>query len=103
MFIAMNRFKIAEGREEEFERSWRQRKSFLEQVPGFQRFALLKGDNPGEYISHSTWKSRDAFTAWMESDVFRKAHGSPLAQGVLHDAPRVSLYEAILVTPSDEA
>ncbi|MXW36531.1 MAG: antibiotic biosynthesis monooxygenase [Chloroflexi bacterium] len=101
MFIAMNRFQIAEGREEEFERSWRERDSYLDEVPGFQHFALLKGDNPGEYISHSTWESRDAFVAWTQSDVFRKAHGQPLAGGVMQDAPHVSLYEAILVTPGD--
>ena len=101
MFIAMNRFSIAEGREEDFERSWRERDSYLDSVPGFQKFALLKGDSPGEYISHSTWESREAFVAWTESDVFRKAHGRPLAGGVMQDAPHVSLYEAILETPGE--
>lgn len=102
MFVAMNRFEIADGREDEFERSWRERDSYLAGVPGFQHFALLKGDAPGEYISHSTWESRDAFVAWTQSDVFRKAHGQPLSRGVMQDAPHVSLYEAILVQPAGE-
>ncbi|MCY4615111.1 MAG: antibiotic biosynthesis monooxygenase [Chloroflexi bacterium] len=101
MFVAMNRFQISEGQEEEFERSWRERDSYLDEVPGFQKFALLKGDQAGEYISHSTWESRDAFEAWTQSDVFRKAHGQPLARGVMQDAPHVSLYEAILTTPEE--
>ncbi len=44
MFIAMNRFAISEGRGDEFETAWRTRESHLDEVPGFVRFALLKGD-----------------------------------------------------------
>ena len=35
MFIAMNNFKVAPGREADFERTWRERKSYLEGVQGF--------------------------------------------------------------------
>ena len=35
MFIAMNRFRIARGREGFFEDLWRRRESFLEDVAGF--------------------------------------------------------------------
>lgn len=97
MFVAMNRFAVTPGREQEFERSWRERQSYLASVPGFLRFALLRGDTPGEYISHSTWADRQAFVAWTQSDVFRQAHsGRGAVEGVLADHPRVSLYEAVL-------
>ena len=43
MFIAMNRFKIALGFEEGFEKIWRERDSYLSEVSGFQSFSLLKG------------------------------------------------------------
>jgi heme-degrading monooxygenase HmoA len=43
MFIAMNRFKIAPGYEAGFEKIWRERDSYLSEVPGFESFALLKG------------------------------------------------------------
>ena len=42
-FIAMNRFKIAVGRESDFEDIWRNRETYLEGVKGFQEFNLLKG------------------------------------------------------------
>lgn len=103
MFIAMNRFSVAGGREEEFERRWRERESFIAEVPGFKTFVLLRGDEPGEYISHSTWESREAFQAWVESDVFQRGHGQGLSSGVLSDHPRVSLYEAVLVTHAHDA
>jgi hypothetical protein len=53
VFIAMNNFSVAEGKGEEFERIWKTRDTHLQDVPGIVRFALLRGDAPGEYISHS--------------------------------------------------
>ena len=43
MFIAMNRFMIALGFEDGFEKVWRERDSYLSEVQGFVSFALLKG------------------------------------------------------------
>ncbi len=96
MFIAMNRFAINPGREADFENAWRTRESYLEGVPGFLRFALLKGDEPGEYISHSTWESRAAFEAWTRSEAFRAAHGQAPMSGILAGPPRLSVYEAVI-------
>ena len=42
-FIAMNRFKIAIGREEDFEEIWRNRETHLDDVGDFKKFNLLKG------------------------------------------------------------
>ena len=39
-FIAMNRFKIAIGREADFEEIWRTRETHLEDVGGFKKFNL---------------------------------------------------------------
>ena len=100
MFVAMNRFQVNPERTQDFERSWRERDTHLATVPGFRAFALLKGDNAGEYISHSTWESRDAFKAWTQSEQFGKAHGQGLNDGVLADHPRVSFYEALLAIPA---
>lgn len=96
MFIAMNRFTITPGQETAFEAAWRTRESYLEAVPGFIRFALLKGDEPGEYISHSTWESRAAFEAWTRSEAFRRAHGQAPLTGILTAPPRLSVYEAVI-------
>jgi heme-degrading monooxygenase HmoA len=97
MFIAMNNFKVVEGKGPEFEEVWKTRETHLREVPGFVRFALLRGDQPGEYISHSTWESRDAFDAWTRSDAFVKGHrqGGSL-MGVLEGPPQVRLYDAVI-------
>jgi heme-degrading monooxygenase HmoA len=77
MFIAMNRFQVARGSEQDFEQVWLSRDSHLEKVPGFVEFHLLKGpeaDDHTLYASHTVWKSHAAFEAWTKSEAFRAAH-----------------------------
>ncbi len=54
--IAMNRFRIALGREEDFLKVWRNRDSHLDELPGFKEFKMLQGDKQDDhtvFISHS--------------------------------------------------
>ena len=97
MFIAMNRFQVQPGRGPDFEEMWRTRESYMKGVAGFLEFALLRGDEAGDYISHTTWESRDAFVAWAQSDAFRKAHAARTPEGVLAGHPRANFYEAAIV------
>ncbi len=100
MFIAMNRFQVNPERADEFERGWRERDSHLQEVPGFRAFALLRGETGGEYLSHSTWESREAFRAWTQSESFREAHARGPAEGVVLGHPQASFYDAVLVEPA---
>ncbi len=95
MFVAMNHFQVVPDRSDDFERIWRERETHLDGVPGFIRFALLRGEN-GEYLSHSTWASREAFEAWMNSESFRKGHAQGSLMGMLAGPPVVGLYDAVL-------
>ena len=101
MFVAMNKFKVAAGKYEEFERVWKERQSHLEGVPGFVQFALLKADAEGEYISHSTWQDRAAFTAWTESEAFTAGHRQGSLMGVMEGPPQLMTYEAIIVKTAE--
>jgi len=77
MYIAMNNFSVKPDKSREFEQAWRERQSFLAEVPGFQTFHLLRGPLDGEaqlYASHTVWRDEAAFKAWTESEAFRKAH-----------------------------
>jgi heme-degrading monooxygenase HmoA len=77
MFIAMNRFRVRKGCEEQFEQVWLTRDTHLEKVPGFIAFHLLRGPEAEDhtlYSSHSMWQSREAFEAWTTSEAFRAAH-----------------------------
>lgn len=99
MFIAMNAFRVARGREADFEAQWRNRQSYLQGVPGFIQFALLKGEGEGEYISHTIWRDREAFEAWTRSPAFAAGHRQGSLAGLLQGPPQLRLYEAVLVEP----
>ena len=100
MYIAMNRFRIARGREEVFEELWRKRDSYLDEVPGFREFHLLRGPSSDEetlYASHTVWESAEAFEAWTKSESFKKAHAQARApQGTYLGHPNFEGFEAIL-------
>ncbi|WP_020649629.1 antibiotic biosynthesis monooxygenase family protein [Solimonas variicoloris] len=100
MFIAMNRFKIARGREEDFVEIWRQRDSHLDGVPGFRQFRLLRGasvDDHTLFASHSVWDSRAAFEEWTRSEAFRLAHRhAGDTKGIYLGHPQLETFEAVL-------
>jgi len=95
MYVAMNQFRVTAGCGEQFEDAWRNRQSYLSEVPGFQSFSLLRGET-GVYISQSFWVDEAAFVAWTESEAFRKAHGQRLPEGVLAGPPSLSCYDVVL-------
>jgi len=102
MFIAMNRFQVVPGKEQDFERIWRERETYLRDVAGFVRFALLKSEMvPGEYVSHSTWKDRESFMAWMNSEAFAKGHRQGSLVGILEGPPMPAMYEAVIVEDAE--
>jgi heme-degrading monooxygenase HmoA len=76
MFIAMNRFRIRKGSEGAFEKVWLNRETYLDRVPGFVEFHLLKGPEAEDhtlYASHTIWQNKAAFEAWTRSEEFRAA------------------------------
>lgn len=100
MYIAMNRFRIARGREADFEKLWRERDSHLDGTPGFRSFDLLRGPADDEatlYASHTCWDSEADFRAWTESEAFRKAHAQARApSGTYLGHPVFEGFEKIL-------
>ena len=77
MYIAMNRFRVRKGSEEDFETVWRNREIHIAKEPGFVTFHLLRGpalDDHTLYVSHTTWASEADFVTWTKSQAFRDAH-----------------------------
>lgn len=90
MYIAMNRFRIALGREEEFIEIWRSRDTHLKDVPGFDSFNLLRGETSEEFTlfaSHTIWETEQAFRDWTQSEAFRKAHANATSSRGLYLGP----------------
>ena len=100
MYFAMNRFRINIGIEEQFETVWRERESYLTEVPGCMHFALLRESKNYRYTlyaSHSVWESKSDFEAWTRSEAFRKAHGQRSApKGTYVGHPQVETFQQVL-------
>lgn len=101
MFLAMNRFRIAPGREDNFIAHWRNRNSYLDEVPGFVSFNLLRGPTTDEctlFASHSVWASEQAFIDWTKSEAFRKAHmqAGQSPRDFYLGPPQLEVFESVL-------
>jgi len=96
----MNRFRIALGSEELFEKLWRERDSYLDEVPGFREFHLLRGESDHEatlFASHTIWESEADFRAWTDSEAFKKAHAQAATPPGTHlEHPRFEGFEVVL-------
>ena len=102
MYIALNRFKIVPGKENEFEKVWRERDTQLSEVPGFKEFHLVKGEKTDEfslYASHSIWNSKANFINWTKSEEFKLAHKNAGQHKDLYlGAPNFEGFEVVLKT-----
>ncbi|WP_271274059.1 antibiotic biosynthesis monooxygenase family protein [Aliamphritea hakodatensis] len=102
MYIAMNRFKIALGREQEFIGIWRNRDSQLHSVDGFESFSLIQGESNETYTlmaSHVIWRDKAAFDAWLKSDAFKQAHanaGKSRPEGLYLGPPQFEGFSSVL-------
>src|ERR1700745_1827472 len=77
IFISMNRCRVYRGSEAAFEQVWLSRDTYLDKVPGFVEFHLLRGPEAEDhtlYASHTVWANHAAFEAWTKSEAFRAAH-----------------------------
>ncbi|MBU3991293.1 MAG: antibiotic biosynthesis monooxygenase [Alphaproteobacteria bacterium] len=107
MFIAMNRFQVVRGEEAAFETVWKNRDSYLDTVPGFVEFQLLRGPEAEDhtlFASHTVWRSKADFEAWTKSEAFRQAHSraggtKPLYLG----PPRFEGFEVVQTVSRESA
>ncbi|WGD31343.1 antibiotic biosynthesis monooxygenase [Ancylobacter sp. WKF20] len=107
MFLAMNRFKVKQGSEADFETVWRERDSHLNTVSGFVAFNLLRGPAKEDhtlYASHTIWRSREDFENWTRSEAFRAAHRNAGGNKPLYVGhPEVELFDSVIALDNQQA
>ena len=105
MFIAMNRFKVLKDCAQDFEQVWATRESHLDEMPGFVEFHLLRGPEREDHVlysSHTIWASKGEFTAWTNSEQFRKGHArAPGAKPLTLGHPEFEGFEVIQTVLKD--
>lgn len=100
MYIAMNRFRIAPGKEQVFIDIWKNRDTHLKDVPGFKEFNLLQGatdEHATLFASHSLWESAEAFSNWTKSEAFRQAHANAgEVKDIYLGPPQLECFEVVV-------
>ncbi len=90
MYVVMNRLTVAPEQAEHLEQGFAHSAGRMRDVPGCLDFNLLKEEGvTGDtvYVALTQWEDEAAFTAWIRSDSFRRAHvnaGQSGAMGEVH-------------------
>ena len=115
MIVVTNRIAVAEGHEIDFEERFQNRLHLVDQHPGFlrnevhrprpMRFDRDQGrwvDDPlgqGVYEVKTWWESLEAFTDWVHSEDFRRAHSNRPPKEMFRAPNELTVHE--IVTSSD--
>ncbi len=95
MYVVMNRLTVAPEQAEQLEQGFSHSAGRMREVPGCRNFNLLKeqgiaGDTV--YVAVTQWEDEAAFTAWTQSESFRRAHANAGQSGAMGE---VHQYNAI--------
>ena len=92
MVIVMNRIPVAEGREQDFEKTFTERDRAVDHMPGFIDMQVLRPAEGRTYVVLTRWKSRESFQQWTESEAFISAHRKQ-SPGLAESRPTLEIYE----------
>ncbi|HEX8651476.1 MAG TPA: antibiotic biosynthesis monooxygenase [Pyrinomonadaceae bacterium] len=92
MIVVMNRIPVAEGREQDFEKTFMERDRAVDRMPGFVDMQVLRPAEGRTYVVLTRWKSRESFQQWTESEAFISAHRKQ-PPGLAAERPVLEIYE----------
>jgi heme-degrading monooxygenase HmoA len=92
MVIVMNRIPVAEGREQDFEKTFTERDRAVDKMPGFIDMQVLRPSEGRTYVVLTRWQSHEAFKAWTSSEAFIAAHRKQ-TPGLAEGRPSLEIYE----------
>jgi len=95
MIVVENRFRVAEGYEEEFVERFSDSQGNVSAQPGFVSFELLvpANDDTETFVAQTYWESVEDFEAWTESQDFADAHADQPPHGMFLEHPNLEVHE----------
>ncbi|MEN1970244.1 antibiotic biosynthesis monooxygenase [Lentibacillus sp. N15] len=96
-YTVMNHIPVVDDKTEIVEERFKQRKSGLANMPGFQAFRLLRPRKGNTYVVVTQWASEDDFKNWKQSSTFKKQHQNQAAKPPAYVAakPFITTYQMI--------
>jgi heme-degrading monooxygenase HmoA len=77
MFVAMSRFRIANGMAAAVHEAFRNRPHLADQAPGFVRMDVVSGkDCPEEFRLITYWTNEESYRTWHDSHLYRESHAA---------------------------
>jgi heme-degrading monooxygenase HmoA len=74
-FVALSRFTVANGMDEEVHEAFRNRPHLVDQAPGFVRMEVLcPVDTPAEIWLLTWWCDEESYRTWHHSHLYRESH-----------------------------
>lgn len=97
MFVALSRFVVRNGMEEEVRAAFLSRPHLVDDAPGFMRMEVLRPlGHPEEFWLVTWWKDEASFDSWHRSHAFSESHaGIPGGLKLVPGEQRISRLEQI--------
>lgn len=106
MFISINHIPVRKGREEEFEKMFKERDRSVEKEPGFVSLDIVKpgfrsvhGGQPeplgNEYQVMTRWQDEASFRNWIKSDAFKKSHSRPVDDTIFDGRSYLTFHDTV--------
>lgn len=87
-FVVMNNIPVSEDSQPIFEYQFKNRKTEIETMPGFQAFRFLKPTRGHIYIVLTQWAAPEDFEHWRSTPQFAEAHKNLIAKRPVHFSER---------------
>lgn len=96
-FVALSRFKVANGLEAEVREAFRKRPHLVENAEGFVRMDVLSPTNDdAEFWLVTYWTDEASFRAWHASHLYRDSHaGIPHGLKLVPEATQILTFRYV--------
>ncbi|MEO8033676.1 MAG: antibiotic biosynthesis monooxygenase [Acidobacteriota bacterium] len=90
-FLALSRFKVANGMSEAVRSAFAARPHMVDDAPGFLRMDVVRPvEDPDEYWLLTYWSDEASFRSWHQSHLYRQSHAG-IPSGLKLDARATEL------------
>jgi len=95
MIVVANRFRIADGYEEEFVERFAENSGSVADFDGFVSFELLRPatDDTDTFVAMTHWESMEAFENWTDSEAFERSHAGDAPREMFEGHPELEIHE----------
>lgn len=97
MFVAMSRFRVANGMEKQVDEAFKHRPHEVDSVSGFVRMDVVRAlESPQEFLLITYWTDSESYHTWHRSEAHHESHKHiPKGLKLTPGHTQVSYYEHV--------